>query len=58
MLKETDKDIDREALPKHLQKGAVMIASMMIFVAGVLCGCIGMGLYVAFVYFRDARDTW
>jgi hypothetical protein len=35
-----------------------MISSIMIFAAGVLCGSIIMGLYVAFVNFRDARDNW
>lgn len=58
MLKESEKDIVRERQSKHLQKGAVMIASMMIFAAGVLCGCVGMGLYVAFVNLKDARDIW
>ena len=58
MLKVSDKDIVKNTLPKHLQKGVVMISSIMIFAAGVLCGSIIMGLYVAFVNFRDARDNW
>jgi hypothetical protein len=35
-----------------------MISCLMFFAAGVLCGSIIMGLYVAFVNFRDARDNW
>jgi hypothetical protein len=35
-----------------------MISYFIIFSAGVLCGSIIMGLYVAFVNFRDARDNW
>jgi len=35
-----------------------MIAYMMFFSAGVLCGSIVMGLFVAFVNLRDARDNW
>jgi hypothetical protein len=35
-----------------------MISYLVIFSAGVLCGSILMGLYVAFVAYRDARDSW
>jgi hypothetical protein len=35
-----------------------MISYLMIFSAGVLCGSVIMGLFVAFVNFRDARDNW
>ena len=35
-----------------------MITSIMIFAAGVLCGCIGMGIYVVLVNLKDARDIW
>ncbi len=35
-----------------------MISYLMWFSAGVLCGTILMGLFVAFVNFRDARDNW
>jgi hypothetical protein len=58
MLKVSDKDTVRKTLPQDLQKGAIMISFIMVFAAGVLCGSIIMGLYVAFVNFRDARDNW
>lgn len=35
-----------------------MISYLMCFAAGVFCGSIIMGLLVAFVNFKDARDNW
>ena len=35
-----------------------MVSYIMTFGVGVLCGSIVMGLYVAFVRFKDARDNW
>lgn len=35
-----------------------MFSYMMIFLAGALLGSMVMGLYVAFVNFRDAKDNW
>lgn len=35
-----------------------MIAYLMTFFAGALCGSLAMGIYAAVVRFRDARDDW
>jgi hypothetical protein len=35
-----------------------MISYIVVFSAGVLCGSIIMGLFAAFVTYRDARDNW
>jgi len=35
-----------------------MFSYMMIFLAGALVGSMIMGLFVAFVNFRDAKDNW
>ncbi len=35
-----------------------MLSYIMIFLAGALLGSMIMGLFVAFVNFKDARDNW
>jgi hypothetical protein len=35
-----------------------MVSYIMTFCAGVICGSLVMGLYMAFLRFRDARDNW
>lgn len=35
-----------------------MVSYIITFSAGVLCGTIVMGLYVAFVSLKDAWDNW
>lgn len=35
-----------------------MVSYLMTFGVGVLCGSIIMGIFVALVKFRDARDSW
>ena len=35
-----------------------MLSYIMTFSAGVLVGSMVMGLYMAFVILRDARDDW
>jgi hypothetical protein len=39
-------------------EGKIMLSYIMIFLAGALLGSMIMGLFVAFVNFRDARDNW
>jgi hypothetical protein len=39
-------------------EGKIMLSYIMIFSAGALLGSMIMGLFVAFVNFRDARDNW
>ena len=35
-----------------------MFSYIMVFLAGALVGSMIMGLFVAFVNFRDANDNW
>jgi hypothetical protein len=35
-----------------------MFSYIMVFLAGALVGSMIMGLFVAFVNFRDAKDNW
>ena len=35
-----------------------MLSYIMIFLVGALLGSMIMGLFVAFVTFKDARDNW
>jgi len=35
-----------------------MISFLMVFSAGVLCGTIIMGLFMAWVNIRDTKDNW
>ncbi len=35
-----------------------MLSYLMVFSAGALVGSLIMGLYVAFVAFKDARSDW
>ena len=35
-----------------------MFSYIMVFLAGALLGSMMMGLFVAFVNFRDAKDNW
>jgi len=57
MVKATGIDTVMKTL-KHFRKGVIVISFIMTFSAGVLCGSIIMGLFVALVNFRDARDNW
>ena len=38
--------------------GKIMFSYIMVFLAGALVGSMIMGLFVAFVNFRDAKDNW
>ena len=35
-----------------------MFSYIMVFLAGALLGSLMMGLFVAFVNFRDGKDNW
>jgi hypothetical protein len=39
-------------------EGEIMFSYIMVFLAGALVGSMIMGLFVAFVNFRDAKDNW
>ena len=42
----------------YAKKEKIMLSYLMVFSAGALVGSMLMGLYVAFINKKDARDDW